>query len=384
MRILITGIDGYVGWPLALRLSRRLPRAKIVGVDNLARRKWVRESNSTSAIPIQGIETRLKTARANGFERISFQKLDLTQLNAVHELVRRTKPDLILHLAAQPSAPYSESSPARAHFTQANNVLGTLNLLWSLRNMGLDRSCTFVETTTMGIYGAPEIPIPEGFLEVSRSGKQDRFPYPGLAGSWYHITKAHDFSNLYLAHRQWKLPAVDLRTAIVYGTGTEETNSHPHLATRFDFDYYFGIVINRFCAMAVVGHPMSIYGTGERGKPFIALEDCVESLVRIAEKRPESGFQVLNQLTEVVTITELAREVESAAHELGLKCEMKWIENPRSEKDTHKMEVESPAFQRLLGQPKVTVHAGIREILTRLLPVRPVIQKHRSAILPKK
>lgn len=384
MKILLTGIDGYVGWPLALRLAKKLPEAKIVGVDHLGRRAWVRKSRSTSALPIQNMQVRIRQAREAGYRNITFERTDLARQNDTSALVSKVRPDLILHLASQPSAPYSELSPAHAHYTQRNNVLSTLNLLWALKEHKLVGSCTFVETTTMGIYGAPEMPLPEGFFEVTWKGGTDRLPFPTLASSWYHISKGHDFNNLYLAHRQWKLPIVDMRTAIVYGADTEETRQDERLSTRFDFDFCFGIVIHRFCAMAVIGHPITIYGTGERGKPFISLEDCVESLARVAVSPPESGFHVMNQFTSVKTITEVARAVESACAGLHLPCEMKWIENPRTEKETHKMEIEAPAFSKLLGTPRQSLDSGLNEILTKLIPRRAVIEKHRAAILPRR
>jgi hypothetical protein len=53
---------------------------------------------------------------------------------------------------------------------------------------------------------------------------------------------------------------IDLRTAITYGTRTDETQSDPRLATRFDFDFYFGVVVNRFAAQALAGFPITVYG----------------------------------------------------------------------------------------------------------------------------
>ena len=60
MNILLTGIDGYTGWPVALALSRKFKKSNIVGVDNLSRRKWVKEVGSSSAIKIESIKNRLK------------------------------------------------------------------------------------------------------------------------------------------------------------------------------------------------------------------------------------------------------------------------------------------------------------------------------------
>ncbi len=83
-----------------------------------------------------------------------------------------------------------------------------------------------------------------------------------------------------LAHTQFDIPISDVRTAIVYGTETEETREDDRLKTRFDFDYYFGTVTHRFCAQAVAGYPVTVYGKGEQRKPFISLEDAVEGWLK--------------------------------------------------------------------------------------------------------
>jgi len=104
-----------------------------------------------------------------------------------------------------------------------------------------------------------------------------------MGGSWYHQTKSFDAANMRLAESQFDFPLSEVRTAIVYGTETEETAAHDS-PTRFDFDYYFGTVVNRFCAQAVAGYPITVYGKGEQRKPMVSLEDTVESLVRLVEE----------------------------------------------------------------------------------------------------
>jgi len=48
---------------------------------------------------------------------------------------------------------------------------------------------------------------------------------------------------------------------------------HPDLATRFDYDAVFGTVLNRFCVQAVVGHPLSVYGTGNQTRGMLDIRD---------------------------------------------------------------------------------------------------------------
>lgn len=381
MNILLTGIDGYVGWPAALKLSRVFPEAKIVGIDNLARRKWVEECGATSAIPIQSMETRIQVAKQKGFSNISFVLGDLTDRVFVNETIRTFKPEIILHLAAQPSAPYSHINGEKANYTQFNNNQATRNLLWGIKEANLVSACNFIETTTMGVYGSPEFEIPEGFLLTEQPGGKDIIPYPGMAGSWYHMSKSNDVNNLYLANKLWKMSIIDLRMAIVYGTETEETVIDPRLATRFDFDFYFGVVGNRFCAMALAGYPITIYGKGEQRKPQISLEDCVCSIVNSTKLQPNGKYEVYNQTTATVSIRELAVAVKKAGERLKLPVEVKHIPNPRVEKEEHKMVVNTDKFQKLLGKPKYDIDSGIYQTLTSLMPYRDLIAQYKDKFL---
>jgi len=265
MTVLLTGADGYLGWPTALRLADRLDE-RIVCVDNFARRSWVAESGSVSATRVESPEERF-----DAVENLSLVEGDLADRDFVLQLLETYEPDTVLHAAAQPSAPYSSINGERALYTQRNNVSMNLNLLHGLAECGLDDT-HFIETTTTGIYGAPHFPIPEGGMEVERKDGSDEVPFPAMGGSWYHQTKSFDAANMRLAESQFEFPMSEVRTAIVYGTETEETQAHES-PTRFDFDYYFGTVVNRFCAQAVAGYPITVYGKGEQRKPMVSLED---------------------------------------------------------------------------------------------------------------
>ena len=381
MNILLTGIDGYVGWPTALKLSKEFPDARIIGVDNLARRRWVEECGAITAIPIQTMETRIQEAKQKGFANISFIQGDLVDRDFVNEMISLYKPEIVIHVAAQPSAPYSHMNGEKANYTQFNNNQATRNLLWGINEANLVSKCSFIETTTMGVYGAPEFEIPEGFLDIEQPTGKDTLPYPGMAGSWYHMSKSNDVNNLYLANKMWKMSIVDLRMAIVYGTETEENALDPGLATRFDFDFYFGVVGNRFCAMALTGYPITIYGKGEQRKPQISLEDCVCSIVNAAKLKANGKFEVFNQTTEVPSIKGIAEAVKNAGEQLKLPVEIKHIPNPRVEKEEHKMIINTDKFQKLLGKPKYNIESGIYQVLNSLLPYKDVIAQHKDRFL---
>ena len=203
-----------------------------------------------------------------------------------------------------------------------------------------------------------------------------------MATSWYHMNKANGINNPDPASRLWGLTITDLRTAIVFGTGTPETRLHPDLATRFDFDYYFGVVPNRFCAQMLAGHPITIYGKGEQRKPMIALEDAVDSLVQAAAYSPEQKFQVFNQMTILASPKQLAGWVQLAGKQRGLPAEVTHIPNPRKEHETHQMKMENEGFRKhFLPKEAVSLREGIDRMVRDLLPYRSVFMQYQDRFL---
>ena len=375
MTVLLSGMDGYLGWPTALRLADRLGE-RVVGVDNLARRDWVEEVGSVSAVPIDGPDDRVADVT-----NLSFVEGDLTDRAVVDELLAVHEPDTVIHTAAQPSAPYSQINGERANFTQHNNCQATRNLLWGLHEHGL-ADTHFVETTTTGQYGAPEFPIPEGGAVMEHRGERDAVPFPSMGGSFYHQTKGFDAGNMRLADTQFGFPISDVRTAIVYGTGTPETADAP---TRFDFDYYFGTVAHRFCAQAVAGYPVTVYGKGEQRKPFISLPDAVEGLAALALADPADrpdDLTVYNQVTRAISIVEIADTIADVASEFGLDVDVEHFENPRDEDETHQMEIENDRYLDAIGGQAVDFEAGVRDVLETLTRYDDTIAAHEDRFLP--
>ena len=391
MSIIVTGGDGYIGWPTALRIATRTDE-RVLAVDNFARRGWVEEVGATSATPIASIETRLDAAReVHSLSNLSFVEGDLTERSFVAELLEVHEPSTVVHTAAQPSAPYSQINGERANYTQHNNMQATRNLLFGLAEHDLTDT-HFVETTTTGVYGAPDFPIPEGGAVMEHDGERDEVPFPAMAGSWYHTSKAHDAANLRLAAQQFDIPISDVRTAITYGTEIEETRADDRLKTRFDFDYYFGVVAHRFAAQAVAGYPLTVYGKGEQRKPFVSLEDAVEGLARLAcgdgpdatdetAGAPE-GLTVYNQVTRPIAIVELAETIRDVAADFDLDVEVTHVENPRDEDETHRMEIDNDRYMDLIGEQRATFAEGVEDILDTLVRYREVITSHEDRFLP--
>ena len=220
----------------------------------------------------------------------------------------------------------------RAHcvYTQVNNVVGTLNLLYAIAEH--NRSIHLVKLGTMGEYGTPNIDIEEGFIEITHRGRTDVLPYPKRPGSFYHLSKVHDSHNIEFACRIWGIRATDLNQGVVYGQKTEETSLHPDLATRFDYDGVFGTVLNRFCVQAVVGHPLTVYGKGGQTRGMIDIRDtlaCVE--LALLNPADEGEFRVFNQFTESWSVLQMA-ELVATVHP---KAVLEHMDDPRVEKEEH-------------------------------------------------
>lgn len=344
--IVVTGADGYIGWVTALRLAEAFPEEEILGIDNFARRRWVRRVNGFSFTDVPSIRARMAAARRKR-PNLRFQAMDLRRPDAAECLLQRERPRAVVHLAAQPSAPFASQSLRHAHLTCDINNGITRNLVFAIRACG--EPVHLVMTTTMGIYGAPNFPIPEGRLTVQVDGSEDTIPYPGMATSWYHMSKANDANTLYLAHRIWRLPITELRTAITYGLNWNDFQEDPSLVTRLDCDPYFGVVVHRFCAQGATGAGLTVYGLGRLRKPFISVESAALSLVRAVAAGNPGEYRIYNQVTDVVGIEELAHLVQGEAAARGIACPVTHVPNPRVENETHPMRVHCEGFLRDLG-----------------------------------
>ena len=197
---------------------------------------------------------------------------------------------------------------AHAVYTQTNNVVGNLNLLYAIAE--IDPEIHLVKLGTMGEYGTPNIDIEEGWLTITHNGRTDRMLYPKKPGSFYHLSKVHDSHNIEFACRVWGLRATDLNQGVVYGQQTDETARDERLATRFDYDAVFGTVLNRFVILAALGQPLTVYGDGGQTRGLIDIRDTVECIRLACENPAERGeFRVFNQMTETMSVLDIAKLV---------------------------------------------------------------------------
>jgi UDP-sulfoquinovose synthase len=378
MKVLITGVDGYSGWPLALHLLAR--GHDVVGVDNFVTRRRVREVGSWSATPIPSFARRQSAVKAILGKELRFHRGDLERYDFTRRVLAEERPDAIVHLAEQRSAPYSMIDVHHAVSTQVGNLTGTLHLLYAMRE-----SCPeahLVKMGTMGEYGTPNVDIPEGFFEIEYRGRTDRLPFPRQAGSWYHWSKVFDSGDVMFASRIWKIRATDVMQGVIYGIRTPEITD-PRLLTRFDFDETWGTALNRFIAQAVLGLPITPYGKGDQKRGFIALEDSMQSLRLAVENPPEAGeYRVWNQFDAAYSVNELADHTARVATELGLHPTIEHPPNPRVEAESHYYEpihdrLAAVGYRRSRELPDV-----IREIFRDLQRYRRRLEARRHVVQP--
>ena len=378
MKVLVIGGDGYCGWATALHLANK---GYEVGVlDSLIRRHWDNELGVATLTPIASIQERIYKWQAVSGQKIDLFIGDITNYEFLQKTFRSFEPDALVHFGEQRSAPFSMIDREHAVLTQVNNVVGTLNLLYAIKEHNPD--CHLVKLGTMGEYGTPNIDIEEGYITIEHNGRKDTLPYPKQPGSFYHLSKVHDSHNIQFACRTWGLRATDLNQGVVYGVLTEETGTDELLINRLDYDGVFGTALNRFCIQAAIGHPLTVYGTGGQTRSFLDIRDTVRCIELAIATPAEAGkMRVFNQFTELFSIRDLALMVQKAGQTLGIKVEVQNIDNPRVELEEHYFKAKNTNLLDLGLQPHFLSDALIDSLLNFAVKYRDRIDQKQ--ILPK-
>lgn len=348
MKVLVIGGDGYCGWATALHLSNRGYEVGIL--DSLVRRLWDQQLGANTLTPITSIHDRVRRWRDLTGKSIDLWVGDITNYEFLSRALQAFEPEAIVHFGEQRSAPYSMIDREHAVFTQVNNVVGTLNLLYAMKEDFPD--CHLVKLGTMGEYGTPNIDIEEGYITIEHNGRKDTLPYPKQPGSFYHLSKVHDSHNIHFACRIWGLRATDLNQGVVYGVLTEETGMDERLVNRLDYDGVFGTALNRFCIQAAIGHPLTVYGKGGQTRGFLDIRDtvrCVE--IAVANPADSGQFRVFNQFTEQFSVGDLAMMVKKAGNAMGMDVEIEHLSNPRVELEEHYFNAKNTKLLDLGLQP---------------------------------
>lgn len=371
VKVLVLGGDGYLGWPTSLHFSAR--GHEVVLVDSFLRRTEHARRGSDSLTPILTLDQRVKRWEQVSGVRMPWFEVDITDQDALYAVIADFRPDTIIDYAELPSAPYSMIDCGHAVRTQRNNVEGTLNVIWAMRE--LVPEAHLVKLGTMGEYGTPNIDIEEGYIEITHKGRRDRLTFPKRAGSFYHLSKVHDSHNLEFAARIWGLRVTDLNQGVVHGIETPETTLDPGLINRFDYDEIFGTALNRFCVQALTDNSITVYGSGRQRRGFLNIRDTLQC-VELAALNPAAPgqFRVFNQFTEVFSILELAEIVADCARKDGHEVTVTHLHNPRIEDEEHYY---NPSNQGLLDLGLKPILLSI-ELLESTLSV---IRRHRDRLV---
>ncbi len=378
MKVLVIGGDGYCGWATALYLSNRGHEVGIL--DSLVRRFWDLELGVDTLTPITSIQQRIQRWKDLTGKTIDLFLGDITNYDFLIKSLRQFQPDAIIHFGEQRSAPFSMIDREHAVMTQVNNVSGTLNILYAMKDEF--PNCHLVKLGTMGEYGTPNIDIEEGYITIEHNGRKDTLPYPKQPGSMYHLSKVHDSHNIHFACRIWGLRATDLNQGVVYGVLTEETGMDEMLINRLDYDGVFGTALNRFCIQAAIGHPLTVYGKGGQTRGFLDIRDTVRCIELAVNNPADAGeFRVFNQFTEQFSVGDLALMVKKAGNALGLNVEIDNLDNPRIEKEEHYFNAKNTKLLDLGLQPHYLSDSLLDSLLN--FAVKYQNRVNHGEILPK-
>ena len=380
MRVFIGGVDGYLGWSLALYLTGR--GHEVSGCDLYLRRDWVAEMGSQSATPIRRMSERLEAFRERFQANLQFRKGDLCDYDFVLNCMRAFQPEAIVHLGEMPSAPYSMIDVGHCVFTHHNNLTSTLNILHAMHEAV--PQAHLLKLGTMGEYGTPNIDIPEGFFEIEYRGRKDRLPFSapsGEPGTTRPRCTTRTTSCSLAAFgvcvpptscRAWCSAPGSKRWGVTNGCSPDSISTNASARA-----------INRFCAQAVIGHALTPFGKGHQKRGFLPLRDAMQCLTLTIDNPPQEGeYRVFNQFQEVYDLTELAQMVQRIARSAGLEAEIRNIQNPRQEAEEHYY---NPDRQHLLDigyAPTQDVESEITLMLEDLMRYRQRISARAEALTP--
>lgn len=354
--ILILGGDGYLGWPTAMYFSSK--GYAVTVVDNNFRRNVGNEIDVTMLYEVPNLIERANIWHEKTGYEIKVVIGDLSVPKQMRSLFDGSLEydwainkdftgiaDTVIHFAEQPSAPYSMLNFTTSNFTLINNITVTNNLIYAVKDYA--PKTHIIKLGTMGEYGTPNIDIEEGWLDITHKGRKDKFLYPRQASSIYHTSKIMDTDLLWFGVRTWDLKVTDLMQGPVYGIDTDESIIDERLRTFFNYDEIFGTILNRFIVQAVVGYPLTVYGSGGQTRGYLNIKDTLQCIYTATKKPAKQGeLRIFNQIVETFSVIELAELTKEAGKLIGYDVEIKNIDNPRKEKENHYY---NPTYQGLFN-----------------------------------
>lgn len=378
MKVLILGGDGYLGWPTAMDMAMK--NHEVVAVDNYLRRKMAKETFSEALMENPNLEERSKIFKAISGKTIQIEIGDCADHQFLCNLIQVHQPEVVIHYAEQPSAPYSMRGYKEASLTMNNNLGVTFNLIWAVLEHA--PAAHIIKLGTMGEYGTPNIDIEEGWIDIEHKGRSQKFLYPRQAGSLYHTTKVLDTDLLWFYVRTYGLRVTDLMQGPVYGLSSAESDFDKRLLPNFHYDDIFGTVVNRFMVQAIAGVPLTVYGKGGQTRGYLNLKDTLQCVNLALNNIPSAGqLKIFNQFTEQFTVNELADKVQVVGNKMGLNVAIKSIENPRKEMENHYYNAKHHGLLDLGLEPHFMTEDVIASMLEKVMEYKEKIDN--SKIMPR-
>ena len=372
MKIVILGADGYLGWPMTMKLAN--DGHQVLAIDNYFRRTIAKETNSEALIEGPNLKKRKDLFSEKFNKEFEISIGDCSDFNYISSTIKNFMPDTIVHFAEQPSAPYSMIDYRSAKKTFDNNLNSTFNLIWAVLENKPD--CHIIKLGTMGEYGTPNIDIEEGWINISHNGREQKFLYPRQASSLYHTTKVLDTDLLWFFTRTYSLKVTDLMQGPVYGLFTKETETDDAFLPNFHYDDIFGTLVNRFITQAVAGIPLTVYGEGGQTRGYLNLIDTLRCIELSIQNPAEKGeLKIMNQFTEQFTVNEIANKVKEVSEKKGNKCEIKKISNPRKEMEKHYYNAKHSRLVDLGLEPTLMTEEVLSKMFDKVYSKKKMIDK---------
>jgi len=308
--VVITGVAGFIGFHLAEELLTS--GWKIVGIDSL-----------TDYYDVRMKKKRLDILKQH--KQFTFHKLDIAKYKPLEALLKKEKPDEVVHLAAQAGVRYSLTNP---WVYMSANKLGTLNVFEAAKRLKLPR---VIYASSSSVYGAN---VESTMREDHRTDQQI---------SIYGATKkanevlAHSYSHLY------GIELIGLRFFTVYGIW-----GRPDLA------------LFKFTKSILAGEPIDVYNRGRMARSFTHVSDVVVGIIAVLERHPSGRYEIYN-LGGAETVP-LATFIKHIEREIGKKATKRLL--PLQAGDVPETIADWSKARRDLGfVPRTSIKEGIAEFV---------------------
>jgi UDP-glucuronate 4-epimerase len=323
MKILITGVAGFIGMHVAINLLER--GDIVIGIDNI--------NNYYSK--------KLKLARLKKlkkFRKFFFYKVNISNRKVINNIFSKTKPQKVIHLAAQAGVRYSISNP---EIYIKTNLYGFANIIENCRNFAIEH---LVFGSSSSVYGGNTL-MP---MRESHSTDHPMSLYAATKKSNELI--AHSYSHLY------KIPITGLRFFTVYGPW-----GRPDMA------------LFKFTKNILAKKPIEIFNFGDLRRDFTFIDDIVKGVIRVLDKiaTPSDNYHsskpnpsISNAPYRILNIgndspVPLMKFVNTLENLLGEKAKIRFIEMQKG--DVFSTHSDNTALDKWIGfKPSTSIEEGIK------------------------